>query len=31
MYKAVGDITDKYYVERENLSKDCADWKEKLD
>ena len=31
MYDAVGDITSKFYVERENLNKDYANWKEDLD
>lgn len=31
MYNAVGEITDKFYIERENLNKDFADWKEDLD
>ncbi len=31
MYKAVGEITNKYYVERESLSKDYDNWKEDLE
>ena len=31
MYNAVGEITDKFYIERENLNEDFADWKEDLD
>jgi len=31
MYNAVGEITSKFYVERENLNEDFDDWKEDLD
>lgn len=31
MYKAVGEITSKFYVERENLNEDFDDWKEDLE
>lgn len=31
MFNAVGEITNKYYVERENLSKDFNEWKEDLE
>ncbi len=31
MYNAVGEITNKFYIERENLNKDFADWKEDLE